>query len=354
MENKEKQIMNNILTEISKSVEEERQEKYKGKSIDEVVNGHLKKYDNLNKEIANARASNRPEDKSIFVYNSDWARIEATLNNGVIYNAYIQSVPEINLTFGSMILTNIATWRYTKTLYNFNAEIQEQLLKSEFKGDLPVELLERLPEYCVCIKLAQPIELPMLDYQKGIDHIFVSLNKMGDNKKSLIVTTYSSNNCTWGNVWLELNKEIKMYHNEDLLEHIVGKFDKKDIERTSKNYERTIRQVLPYILYIISDKPDIQGINKEEHKAVNVQEVHKKGEVRLFPANKVTEWNVGNNIAEKIKQYCSSASNGGTVRPHIRRGHWHTYWTGSRSGKQEPVIHWLFPMLVNEDKLHNN
>lgn len=345
--------MINNLQEICETIEKEKQDKYKGKSIDEVVNGLLKGYENLNKAISNARTNNRPEDKSIFVYNEDWRRIEEKNNNGTVYDEVLSNISEIKTTFNSMVLCSLATWRYTKTVYNFNAEIQEQLLKSEFKGDLPVELLERLPEYCVCIKLAKPIELPLLGYLKEIDYLFISLNKIV-GKKSLIITSYSSNECSWGNLWVELNSKIKFFGDDKEKRIVKDIANKKDLERLERKHEQTIRQVLPYILYIISDKPDIQGINKEEHKAVNVQEIHKKGEVRLFPANKVTEWNVGNNIAEKIKQYYSSASNGGTVRPHIRRGHWHTYWVGSRTGKQEPVIHWLFPILVNEDKLHND
>jgi len=34
---------------------------------------------------------------------------------------------------------------------------------------------------------------------------------------------------------------------------------------------------------------------------------------------------------------------GGTVRPHIRRAHWHGYWTGPREGTQTFVYHWLPP-----------
>jgi len=38
------------------------------------------------------------------------------------------------------------------------------------------------------------------------------------------------------------------------------------------------------------------------------------------------------------------ADTGRTVSPHIRRAHWHTYWTGK--GRTVPVLRWLHPILV--------
>ncbi len=33
-------------------------------------------------------------------------------------------------------------------------------------------------------------------------------------------------------------------------------------------------------------------------------------------------------------------------RPHIRRGHWHGYWTGPRSGKQKSELRWIAPLML--------
>ncbi len=37
-----------------------------------------------------------------------------------------------------------------------------------------------------------------------------------------------------------------------------------------------------------------------------------------------------------------------TVRPHVRRGHWHRFWTGPREGDRKLVAHWIPPTLVNK------
>jgi len=38
---------------------------------------------------------------------------------------------------------------------------------------------------------------------------------------------------------------------------------------------------------------------------------------------------------------------GGTVRPHVRRAHWHHYWTGPRDGERKLVLKWVPQSLVN-------
>lgn len=42
----------------------------------------------------------------------------------------------------------------------------------------------------------------------------------------------------------------------------------------------------------------------------------------------------------------ASRSLGGSLRPHIRRAHWHHFWRGPRHGQRELVCHWIPPTLV--------
>ncbi|WP_280500232.1 hypothetical protein [Nocardia farcinica] len=42
----------------------------------------------------------------------------------------------------------------------------------------------------------------------------------------------------------------------------------------------------------------------------------------------------------------STALTTSNVRPHLRRAHWHTYWTGPRTNPT-PEVRWLHPILVN-------
>jgi hypothetical protein len=42
------------------------------------------------------------------------------------------------------------------------------------------------------------------------------------------------------------------------------------------------------------------------------------------------------------------ANSARSPRPHFRRAHWHTYWTGK--GRTTPVLQWLHPLAV---KVHD-
>lgn len=46
----------------------------------------------------------------------------------------------------------LAAWRQTKGIYRFDPVLAENLLTTKLSGDLPVELLYRLPEWCVYVE----------------------------------------------------------------------------------------------------------------------------------------------------------------------------------------------------------
>lgn len=61
---------------------------------------------------------------------------------------------------------------------------------------------------------------------------------------------------------------------------------------------------------------------------------------------------VGYRIGSELRAYKRAESErkphqGGTVRPHMRRAHWHHYWTGPRDGERRLVLKWIAPTMVN-------
>ena len=64
---------------------------------------------------------------------------------------------------------------------------------------------------------------------------------------------------------------------------------------------------------------------------------------------------VGYHVGAQLRAYehsRRSQANGGhgSVRPHMRRAHWHHFWTGPRDGERELVLKWLSPTMVNAGK----
>jgi len=59
--------------------------------------------------------------------------------------------PQRDLSFLVPALGSLGPWRYTQGIYRFHPELQAALLETELGGDLPVEVLLRLPEWCVFV-----------------------------------------------------------------------------------------------------------------------------------------------------------------------------------------------------------
>ena len=67
---------------------------------------------------------------------------------------------------------------------------------------------------------------------------------------------------------------------------------------------------------------------------------------------------VGYRVGSELRAYRRYASEhgedgGGTVRPHMRRAHWHHYWTGPRNGERRLVLKWIAPTMVGVGRIES-
>ncbi|MCD8491987.1 MAG: hypothetical protein LRY51_08830, partial [Geovibrio sp.] len=77
----------------------------------------------------------------------------------------------------------------------------------------------------------------------------------------------------------------------------------------------------------------------------------KKG-LRFFPADKPLIFTVGESIGQKLREqsFHTHGKKGKVKRPHLRRAHWHGYWTGPRDGEQSFILKWLPPVFVDSEQ----
>ena len=94
--------------------------------------------------------------------------------------------------------------------------------------------------------------------------------------------------------------------------------------------------------YVSSHEPDVT-----EHKPKVI--LLPAGRGKNMPVQTKT-WTVGEHyMVEKLRQEPPDVrikyeEHHGTVKPHVRRGHWHTYCIGK--GRTERVVKWLAPMYI--------
>ncbi len=122
------------------------------------------------------------------------------------------------------------------------------------------------------------------------------------------------------------------------------------VTRTAKE----LQPMMSLLLYLCSENADYTRPPRPTPKRT------KRG-LRLFAPDKPYTWDVGVRIGAALRHAQDSpdhsdsdpgtATGRATIRPHVRRAHWHTFWRGPYSGERESVLRWMPPIAVAVD--HN-
>lgn len=115
-----------------------------------------------------------------------------------------------------------------------------------------------------------------------------------------------------------------------------------------------ITKALQLVLYICAANADITE-NPEQ------KQITRKPATRTKPKDalrEVRKWDVGYRIGSIIRksseedsvheQRVSTSRKSSPKRPHVRKGHFHHYWIGSKSDNNRTlVLKWVAPMFIN-------
>lgn len=240
-------------------------------------------------------------------------------------------------------LTACVTWSRTKGIYRFDETVLQSVWDTPI-DEIPTQLLFRLPEWCVWVETPNDPQsngfFAYLEYDKSgrvelrfclssngtlIQHI-LHLDKPTVGEAIRAAWQYAADNAA------KLNVDIT--YNDDIIKAEVN----------------SVRPRLSLLLYLCSVNSDITYKGEPKQPSYPNPVKTKRG-VREFPAAMPRVWDVGIRIGASLRRAAEQRdSKGGThasPRPHIRRGHYHLFWTGPRRGPQRPVIKWLPPIPVN-------
>lgn len=103
-----------------------------------------------------------------------------------------------------------------------------------------------------------------------------------------------------------------------------------------------MKKAINAVAYICSKNADIRCVYRPNN---NTRPNPKK------KRSQATWHEVGFRIGAELREYERTLSErkphqGGTVRPHMRRAHWHHYWTGPMDGERVLVLRWIPPTMV--------
>ena len=271
------------------------------------------------------------------------------------------NVDPIMASFDATYLAALGAWRYSMGIYSFDPDLAAALAESEIKGNLPSEVLCRLPEWCIYV------EAPGLTWQ-GFPvigfwaHLEWDSNRPGDEEELclLILTNQQPKHDFDHTAPLPLALHLGASNLSEAVE--------QSMQLSLKNAAQFLGQTMAYsksqiasdtdeamamlslLLYLCSDEPEIDDLRQPGSHPERPRPKKTKRGWKLFPAKGARLWSVGKETGEALRSAKAGQSHPHKgPAPHLRRAHWHGYWTGPKATGQRFSYRWINPILVSGD-----
>ena len=245
----------------------------------------------------------------------------------------------------------LGKWREFKTAYSIHSEFLKALSNTE-DATLKTEVFRRLPVpsfYLECSREPVCGYIVVTEPHNDGDCLIAitEVNGIDFEKQSLLTRECS--------LWFQDGETVL-----DALQRLINKTDhtSPDIAGTvlenmttaddpllKRLYQR-LNVVISIAYYLGSLNPDIRKIKTPKEK--RPKDASGK---RLNYRRWEVGYREGASIEKMLQQSEPAEPTGKShkvlykMRPHVRRAHWHHYWTGR--GRQKLVVKWIAPILVN-------
>lgn len=243
-------------------------------------------------------------------------------------------------------LAAIGAWRVTQGIYQFHPEVMQALTATPLSGAIPCEVLLRIKEWCVYIETphlnAGSVFGPMHGFWAHLESDAntgrIELRILLNCSESLTPLVIHLGDWT-------VTEGVQRFTEETGRQGVLlGIRVAGDAAHMTSEIAKFANPLVSMLLYLCSDGAEIGG-NGSAVPARPSPKRTKRG-WRLFPPDAPKIWTVGEALGEAIASGRSHAAGvHGSPRPHIRRAHWHGYWTGPKD-RQRFSYKWLPPIPV--------
>lgn len=244
-------------------------------------------------------------------------------------------------------LAAIGTWRYSQGIYRFDPDVFKSLWNTSITGDLPSEVLLRLPQWSIYIETpdqsfgADPMYGYWCHLEWDANDQRRELRLLLDTESTLLPIPIHLGD------W-PLETAIQKAITESTRHIPTGTLMEVPDQKNVGNLADVMTPMVALVLYLCSDNPDYGP----ESQPSRPRPKRTKRGWRLFAPPGPTIWHIGGRIGRQIRaaHIAGAESTDRTVRPHIRSAHWHGYWSGPRSGPRKYSYQWLPPIPVKIDQ----
>lgn len=249
-------------------------------------------------------------------------------------------------------LAAVLSWRTTKGVYRFDPDLLASLWDVKLDKDLPTDVFFNLPEWCCYIDLA--------DFQGakewGSLGFFVHLEQDANTREREIRITIVSPQALPSGVPGMATMPFHIDAGKTIADMLQGTMEYTQKHAPNTKFPQGLDSILqedisdggsaymPFfslIIYLCTADRDIIGPAK-------TRKIRKTRNPKKQKRQLPVEYRVGTSIGGAIRRARGTAKGtgaGAKKAPHIRKSHYHLYWTGK--GRKTPIVKLIPPVPVN-------
>ena len=253
-------------------------------------------------------------------------------------------------TQAAALFAAVGAWRVGRGVYRFDETLFDELISTPMEGNIPCDVLFRLPEWCV-YRETEPLGFPGVfvhleeDANSGERELRFLFHEADGNLIPAVIHL--------GNYPLSEGVRRSIQTSKLHMDNAGLPYTSERMALDAAAIMAKAGNIVPLILYICSANAEIRQV-----KRVEPTPKPRKKRPPKMPLSPAT-WEVGYRIGaairagrskeEEIDRGENRIGSGIPKRPHVRRAHWHGYWTGPRDGKRLFSLKWLPPIPINVD-----
>lgn len=264
-------------------------------------------------------------------------------------------------------LAAIGSWRATQGIYRFDPALYAALIDTPVDGDIPCEVLYRIPEWCVYIETpgimwaGLPLHGAWAHLESDVNTGRTELRLLTDSDIGPFAIVLHLGAWSLAESMSRAMSESLRQARRAELHHIAAKLTDVDVAALMRPI---IEPIMSLLLYLCSQNAEI---GDGTSKPIKPEPTKTKRGPRLFAPDTPTTWDVGIRIGAALRRayHAADTDNGhgethSGPRPHIRRAHWHGFRAGPMKKSDGSIIpamqrkfdlRWLPPIAVNLNDL---
>lgn len=264
-------------------------------------------------------------------------------------------------------------WRQNRIVYTVDPGLAVELADTDPSGTIPARLVNRLPHPNPYLALPEPFTVPISGSDERARIVGAFVGALADGPTGVIVPTgdpaaehlrlilpgivedargrpLRNPDGTIAVTWSYLTMLGHEQTMTEMIEQVAARVRQGSsidgLPRPGDLAAIAVRLFAPLITYLCAANADYR-----QAPAVATRR-RADGSARPGKPPRVIEvgYHIGPQLAaaRRAERAALATGTGGTVRPHVRRAHWHTYRVGP--GRAEKVVHWLAPIAVHPDQ----